>query len=114
MFSFEEAGFHDDFVRLANEDMDALEARLREAIKDKRIPGAQIELTFYRSRPALVSKAVSRTRARHAQGDYQAPGLKLDVRERGFGAHSNDAEYVFILLRHQTRRLRQGGVRAAS
>lgn len=111
-----------DVRSLANEDMDALEARLREAIKDKLIPDTTIELSFYRSRPAFVSNAVSRTLAQHAQKIYQEIGKKLDVRERatgggtdaafaglrpkggvlesfglrGFGAHSNDDEYIFI------------------
>jgi glutamate carboxypeptidase len=111
-----------DVRALANEDMDTLEARLRESIKEKLIADTSIELSFYRSRPAFVSNAVSRTLARHAQKVYQELGMKLDVRERatgggtdaafaglrpkggvlesfglrGFGAHSNDDEYIFI------------------
>ncbi len=111
-----------DVRALANEDMDALEARLREAIKDKLIPETGIELSFYRSRPAFVSNAASRVLAQHAQKIYQEIGKKLDLRERatgggtdaafaglrprggvlesfglrGFGAHSNDDEYIFV------------------
>jgi glutamate carboxypeptidase len=111
-----------DVRSLANEDMDALEARLRESIKDKLIPDTSIELSFYRSRPAFVSNTVSRTLAQHAQKVYLELGKKLDVRDRatgggtdaafaglrpkggvlesfglrGFGAHSNDDEYIFI------------------
>ncbi len=111
-----------DVRALANEDMDALEARLKESIKDKLIPDTTVELSFYRSRPAFVSNATSRTLAQHAQKVYQEIGKKLDVRERatgggtdaafaglrpkggvlesfglrGFGAHSNDDEYIFI------------------
>jgi glutamate carboxypeptidase len=111
-----------DVRALVNEDMDALEARLRESIKDKLIPDTSIELSFYRSRPAFVSNAASRSLAVHAQKVYQELGKKLDVRERatgggtdaafaglrpkggvlesfglrGFGAHSNDDEYIFI------------------
>jgi glutamate carboxypeptidase len=102
--------------------MDALEARLREAIKERLIPDTSIELSFYRSRPAFVSNAQSRALAQHAQKVYQEIGKKLDVRDRatgggtdaayaglrpkggvlesfglrGFGAHSNDDEYIFI------------------
>jgi glutamate carboxypeptidase len=111
-----------DVRALANEDMDRLEARLRESIKDKLIPDTSIDLSFYRSRPAFTSNAVSLALARHAQGVYQEIGMKLDVRDRatgggtdaafaglrpkggvlesfglrGFGAHSNDDEYIFI------------------
>jgi glutamate carboxypeptidase len=111
-----------DVRALVNEDMDALEARLKDAVKDKLIADTTIELSFYRSRPAFVSNAVSRTLAQHAQKVYQELGRKLDVRDRatgggtdaafaglrpkggvlesfglrGFGAHSNDDEYIFI------------------
>lgn len=111
-----------DVRALVNEDMDALEARLREAIKERLIPDTSIELSFYRSRPAFVSNAQSRALAQHAQKVYQEIGKKLDVRDRatgggtdaayaglrpkggvlesfglrGFGAHSNDDEYIFI------------------
>ncbi len=111
-----------DVRALANEDLDRLEAQLRESIKDKLIPDTRIELSFYRSRPAFVSSAASRALARHAQGIYAEIGQKLDVLERatgggtdaafaslrakggvlesfglrGFGPHSDNAEYILI------------------
>ena len=111
-----------DVRSLSNEDLDRLEARLREAIKDKLIPDTQIELDFYRSRPAFNANAVSRVLAGHAQRAFKDIGLPLEIRDRatgggtdaafaglrpkggvlesfglrGFGAHSNDNEYIFI------------------
>ena len=111
-----------DVRALVNEDMDRLEAKLREAIKDKLIPDTQIELSFYRSRPAFVPNAASRALAAGAQAIYKELGLNLGVLERatgggtdaafaglrpkggvlesfglrGFGAHSNDAEYILV------------------
>jgi glutamate carboxypeptidase len=111
-----------DVRSLSNEDMDRLEARLNESIKDKLIPDTQIELSFYRSRPAFAANAVSRTLAQHAKGIYSEMGLTLSVSERasgggtdaafaglrpkggvlesfglrGFGGHSNDDEYILI------------------
>jgi glutamate carboxypeptidase len=111
-----------DVRSLSNQELDQLEARLRESIKDKLIPDTQIELTFYRSRPAFAANAVSRTLAQHALNVYGELGLKLTVSDRatgggtdaafagmrpkggvlesfglrGFGGHSNDDEYIFI------------------
>jgi glutamate carboxypeptidase len=111
-----------DVRALVNEDMDALEARLRESIKEKLIPDTSIELSFYRSRPAFVANAASRALAKRAQAVYAELGEKLDVRDRatgggtdaafaglrpkggvlesfglrGGGAHSNNDEYILI------------------
>lgn len=111
-----------DVRSLSNEDLDRLEALLRESIKDKLIPDTTIELSFYRSRPAFVANAVSRVLAQRAQSIYAELGRKLDIRDRatgggtdaafagqrpkggvlesfglrGFGAHSNDDEYILI------------------
>ena len=111
-----------DVRSLTNEDLDLMEEQLKESIKSKLIPDTSIELTFYRSRPAFVPTAVSLTLARHAQKVYSEMGLRIDVRDRatgggtdaafaglrpkggvlesfglrGFGAHSNDAEYVLV------------------
>jgi glutamate carboxypeptidase len=111
-----------DVRSLTNEDLDRMEAALRESIKDKLIPDTRIELDFYRSRPAFVANDVSRALARHAQSVFQEMGKPLQIRDRatgggtdaafaglrpkggvlesfglrGFGAHSNDNEYVFI------------------
>jgi glutamate carboxypeptidase len=111
-----------DVRSLTNEDLDSMEAQLRESIKDKLIPDTKIELSFYRSRPAFVANDASRVLAKHAQGVFKEIGQNLLVRERasgggtdaafaglrpkggvlesfglrGFGAHSNDNEYIFI------------------
>ena len=111
-----------DVRSLSNEDLDRMEAALRESIKDKLIADTKIELDFYRSRPAFVANDVSRTLARHAQTVFQELGKPLQIRDRatgggtdaafaglrpkggvlesfglrGYGAHSNDNEYVFI------------------
>ena len=111
-----------DVRSLSNEDLDRMEAALRASIQDKLIPDTKIELDFYRSRPAFVANDVSRLLARHAVGVFQEMGLPLLIRDRatgggtdaafaglrpkggvlesfglrGYGAHSNDNEYVFI------------------
>jgi len=111
-----------DVRSLGNADLDRMEAALRESIKDKLIPDTQIELDFYRSRPAFVANDAARTLARHAQVVFKEIGLPLQVRDRatgggtdaafagmrpkggvlesfglrGYGAHSNDDEYIFI------------------
>ena len=111
-----------DVRSLNNEDLDRMEAALRDSIKERLIPDTQIELDFYRSRPAFVANHVSRVLAAHAQTVFKELGKTLDVRDRatgggtdaafaglrpkggvlesfglrGFGAHSNDNEYIFI------------------
>jgi glutamate carboxypeptidase len=111
-----------DVRSLTNDDLDRMEAALRAAILDKLIPDTRIELDFYRSRPAFKANAVSLVLAQHAQAVFQQMGLPLLVRDRatgggtdaafaglrpkggvlesfglrGFGAHSNDEEYIVI------------------
>jgi glutamate carboxypeptidase len=111
-----------DVRSLSNKDLDQMEASLKEAIKDKLIPDTQIDLSFYRSRPAFEATQASRVMAQHALGIFQEIGQNLMVQERatgggtdaafaglrpkggvlesfglrGFGAHSNDDEYIFI------------------
>jgi glutamate carboxypeptidase len=111
-----------DVRSLTNEDLDLMEAQLKASIQDKLIPDTQIELSFYRSRPAFVANGVSRVLAAHAASIFKDMGLPLAVRDRatgggtdaafaglrpkggvlesfgprGFGAHSNDNEYIFI------------------
>jgi len=111
-----------DVRSLSNKDLDSMEASLKEAIKDKLIPDTKIELSFYRSRPAFEATQASRVMAQHAFGIFQEIGQNLVVQERatgggtdaafvglrpkggvlesfglrGFGAHSNDDEYIFI------------------
>jgi glutamate carboxypeptidase len=111
-----------DVRALTNDDLDLMEAQLRKSITEKLIPDTTIELSFHRSRPAFVANAVSRTLAGHAQKVFAEMSQKLDVRDRatgggtdaafaglrpkggvlesfglrGFGAHSNDDEYIVV------------------
>ncbi|MFN5724085.1 MAG: glutamate carboxypeptidase, partial [Betaproteobacteria bacterium] len=111
-----------DIRSLTNADLDIMEQALRKAIQDKLIPDTKIELTFFRSRPAFVPNEASVALARHAQMLFKGIGLPLEIRDkasgggtdaafaglrpkggvlesfglRGFGAHSNDNEYVMI------------------
>lgn len=101
-------------------DYDGLEAELRSRVKKQLIPEAKVELTFERRRPPLEFTPASQALGRHAQAVYREIGKELavvnvaegggtdaafaalkakgPVIERfgllGFGAHSNDAEYV--------------------
>ncbi|MBL8290149.1 MAG: M20/M25/M40 family metallo-hydrolase [Rubrivivax sp.] len=112
---------HADVRALDDADLDRLEARLRQAIKDKLIPDTEVTLEFTRGRPAFRANAASRVLAQHARAIFKEMGLPLEIRDRasgggtdaayagidpkggvlesfglrGFGAHSGD-EYVFI------------------
>ena len=103
-------------------DYDGLETKLREIIKNKLIPDTQVEMIFERRRPPLEVTAASKALAGHAQKVYRELGKDLVVAElaegggtdaafaslkatgpvierfglQGFGAHSNDAEYVLL------------------
>jgi glutamate carboxypeptidase len=103
-------------------DYDGIEKKLRERIKNKLLPDAQVELEFERRRPPLQATNAARALAAHAQTIYAELGRQLEVREeptgggtdaafaalktkapviegfglRGFGAHSTDAEYILI------------------
>ena len=103
-------------------DYDGIEQKVRERIKNQLIPDTKVEMTFERRRPPLELTEASRSLARHAQQVYAEIGQKLvvgDVAEgggtdaafaalktkapvierfglRGFGAHSNNAEYVDV------------------
>jgi glutamate carboxypeptidase len=101
-------------------DYDGIEQKVRERIKKKLIDDTAVEMTFERRRPPLEVTPASRALAAHAQGIYAEISNRLivgDVAEgggtdaafaalqtkaavierfglRGFGSHSNDAEYV--------------------
>jgi len=103
-------------------DYDGLEKTLRERIRNKLIPDTQVEMQFERRRPPLEATDASRAMAARAEKVYAEIGKKLavvDVAEGGgtdaaftalntkapvlerfgllgFGAHSNNAEYVDI------------------
>jgi glutamate carboxypeptidase len=101
-------------------DYDGIEQKVRERIKNKLIEDTTVEMTFERRRPPLEVTPASLALAKHAQGVYAEIGNTLLVRDvaegggtdaafaalktkaavierfglRGFGAHSNDAEYI--------------------
>ena len=103
-------------------DYDGIEQNVRERITTQLIPDTTVNMTFERRRPPLEATPASRALAKHAQDIYAEIGNRLivgDVAEgggtdaafaalrtkaavierfglRGFGAHSNDAEYVEI------------------
>ena len=103
-------------------DYDGIERAVRERIRNKLIPETQVEMTFERRRPPLEATAASRALGEHALRIYAELGKELvvdalaegggtdaafaslntkaPVIERfglqGFGAHSNDAEYVAL------------------
>jgi glutamate carboxypeptidase len=103
-------------------DLDGIEKALRERIRNKLLPGTQVDLEFIRGRPPLEANAANRALAAHAATVYAETGGKLTVRERstggatdasyaqlkskapvvegfglqGFGSHSTNAEYILI------------------
>ncbi|MFL4991777.1 MAG: M20/M25/M40 family metallo-hydrolase [Microvirga sp.] len=103
-------------------DYDAIEKAVRERIKSKLLPEAKVEMLFERRRPPLEASPASLALAKHAQTIYRELGKELvadsvaegggtdaafaaletknAVVERfgvqGFGAHSNDAEYILV------------------
>ena len=103
-------------------DYDGIEQKVRERIKKHLIPDTKVEMQFERRRPPLEMTAASQALAKHGQTIYAELGHTLvvgDVAEgggtdaafaalkakgpvierfglRGFGSHSNDAEYVDI------------------
>lgn len=103
-------------------DYERIEKLMMERVKTQLIPEAKVNLRFERRRPPLESNAASLAVARHAQAVYAEMGRKLGADDKvagggtdaafaglaktpavverfgllGFGAHSNDAEYVLI------------------
>ena len=103
-------------------DYDRIEREVRERIKNKLVPDTQVEMTFERRRPPLEANAGARSLGAHAQKIYAEIGRKLTVDAaaegggtdaafaaleskaatlerfglQGFGAHSNDAEYILL------------------
>jgi glutamate carboxypeptidase len=101
-------------------DHDAIERKVRELIKTRMIPDTKVDVVFERRRPPLVPTVASRQLAAHAQKIYAEIGHTLNVGEespgggtdaafaaldtkapviegfglQGYGAHSNEAEYV--------------------
>jgi glutamate carboxypeptidase len=103
-------------------DYDGIERQVRDRIRNQLIPDTRVELVFERTRPPLEATPAGRAVAAHAQRIYAEIGKRLEVQStapgggtdaafaalqtkaaviegfglRGFGAHSNDAEYVEI------------------
>jgi glutamate carboxypeptidase len=101
-------------------DFTELEATLQQRVQTKRIPDAKVQLRFEMRRPPLEATPASRRLAAHGTAIYQELGLPLKVLDvasgggtdaafaalkttapviegfglSGYGAHSNDAEYV--------------------
>ena len=109
-----------DVRALSPEDFDRIEAEVNQRVTRKLIEGTEIDLIFERRRPPLRATDTSRALARHAQRIYREVDRELTVNEEasgggtdaafaaleteapviegmgleGFGAHSNNAEYV--------------------
>ena len=104
-------------------DFTALEKAMQDKIGNKLLPASKVELKFEVRRPPLEANATARKLAAHAQGIYeQELKLPMKVMDKatgggtdaafaalkakggviegfglsGYGAHSNDAEYVQI------------------
>jgi glutamate carboxypeptidase len=103
-------------------DYDRIEREVHERIRNKLIPDTQVEMTFERRRPPLEANAAARALGAHAQKVYSEIGRQLTVDAvaegggtdaafaaleskaatlerfglQGFGAHSNDAEYILL------------------
>ena len=103
-------------------DYDAIERRVRDRIRMQRIPDAQVEVVFERTRPPMEATERGRGVARQAQRFYAEIGGTLRIEDqptgggtdaafaalnskapvleglglKGFGAHSSDAEYIEI------------------
>jgi glutamate carboxypeptidase len=101
-------------------DFTELEATLQQRVKTQRSPDAKVQLKFEMRRPPLEATPASRLLAAHGASIYGELGIPLKVIEiasgggtdaafaalktkapviegfglSGFGAHSNDAEYV--------------------
>jgi len=103
-------------------DYDGIERAVRERIGNRLIPDTQVEMAFERRRPPLEATPAGRALGEHAGRVYAELGRKLAVDTvaegggtdaafaslntkapvierfglQGFGAHSNDAEYIAL------------------
>ena len=103
-------------------DYDGVEKAVRDRVKNQLLPEAKVDMSFERRRPPLEASAASKSLAQHAQAIYRELGKDLVVDAvaegggtdaafaaletknavverfglQGFGAHSNDAEYVLV------------------
>ncbi|MDN5001433.1 M20/M25/M40 family metallo-hydrolase [Bradyrhizobium sp. GCM10027634] len=117
-----EATAQADARALKVSDFDELEKELQEKIKNQLLPDSKVALKFEVRRPPLEASDASRRVAAYGKTIYQELGMSMNVAEKatgggtdaafaalktkgavvegmglsGFGAHSNDAEYVQI------------------
>jgi glutamate carboxypeptidase len=117
-----EAGAEADVRVTRVADYDRIERLMKERVGKQLVPDAKVELRFERRRPPLESNPMSLAIARRAQAVYAELGRTLGADDKvagggtdaafaglarntgvverfglqGFGAHSNDAEYVLI------------------
>lgn len=117
-----EAPAQADARALKVSDFDELEKTLQEKIKNRLLPDSKVEVKFEVRRPPLEANEASRRVAEYGTNIYGELGLPLKVDDKatgggtdaafaalktkgavvegvglsGFGAHSNDAEYVKI------------------
>jgi glutamate carboxypeptidase len=117
-----EASAQADARALKVADFDGLEKALQDKIKNQLLPDSKVSVKFEVRRPPLEASDASRRVAGYGKTIYQELGLPLNIAEvatgggtdaafaalkakgavvegmglSGFGAHSNDAEYVQI------------------
>ena len=103
-------------------DYDGIEKQVRERMRKQLIPDAKVEMVFERTRPPLEATGAARAVAVHARRIYKEIGQDLKVQDtapgggtdaafaslssraavlegfgvKGFGAHSNESEYIEI------------------
>jgi glutamate carboxypeptidase len=103
-------------------DYERIEQQIRDRMRSTSIPDTTVEMVFERTRPPLEATRASRAVAGHAQRLYRGIGKRLHVQTaasgggtdaafaaletdaavlegfglRGFGAHSDNAEYIEI------------------
>jgi len=117
-----EANAQADARALKVSDFDALEKALQEKVQNKLLADAKVSVKFEVRRPPLEASDAARKLAQHGRAVYQELGIPMKVMDvatgggtdaafaalksrgavieglglSGFGAHSNDAEYVQI------------------
>lgn len=111
-----------DIRLLKVSDLTELEKKVQERIKNKLLPESEVSVQFENRRPPLEATDGARKVAKYAQGVYKEIGKELVVDDQpegggtdaafaaletkspvierfglqGFGAHSNNAEYVLV------------------
>lgn len=111
-----------DIRMLRVEDFERLQGRIQERIANKLIPDTEVVVTYENRRPPLNATPGSRALGEHAKVIYRDIGLELTVNDtaegggtdaafaaletsapvierfglQGFGAHTNNAEYVSL------------------